>query len=102
MVPEQPAMPDPAAPERDLAADVTTRADRETSRHPPLRFWALALAGGLVAGLASWACGEVTCGLYKPVFERPPNWNKLNGYEKADYESADLIRKKPVAEVKNA
>jgi len=63
--------------------------------------WFWALAGGLLAGLLAWAWDERTHETYQPVFVEPANWAKMNGYQKADYKSADEIRQKPLVGQKN-
>jgi hypothetical protein len=63
--------------------------------------WFWALAGGLIAGLAAWQGAEWNYHRFLPQTVRPPNWNKMNIYERADYTSNELLRKVPPAETKN-
>lgn len=77
-------------------------AESRRTAFPRGSLWIWALAAGLLAGLASWAWGERTYNTYKPVFVQPPNWGAMNGYERADYRSADEIRQKPSLGLKNS
>ena len=98
--PARPEMNDPSPRDGGPASVPTDASDREAS-HPP-HFWLWAVAGGLLAGLISWGCGEYTYNTFRPVFVQPPNWGKMNGYERADYRSADEGRQKPSLGRKNA
>jgi hypothetical protein len=69
--------------------------------NPVSNLWLWAMAGGLLAGLIAWTWDERTYETFRPVFVAPANWAKMNGYEKADYRSADEIRQKPLIAQKN-
>jgi hypothetical protein len=59
------------------------------------------MAAGLLAGLVSWGCGERTYNTFQSVFVKPPNWAKMNGYERDNYRSADESRQRPLLGQKN-
>jgi len=98
--PVRPEMSDPSQPISDPASVPADASHREPPRRPHLWLWAL--AGGLLAGLISWGCGESTYNLFRPVFVQPPNWAKMGGYERADYRIADEVRQKSSLGLKNA
>jgi hypothetical protein len=76
-------------------------AGRGGPRASDVRLWALALAGGLLAGLVAWGAGEANYGRFQSTFVKPPGWDKMNGYEKDAYRSTDEIRQRPSVESKN-
>src|SRR5436305_13382938 len=49
-----------------------------------LPLWTLTVAGGLVAGVISWAGAEATCDRFKleDAIVYPPDYNQISGYHK--------------------
>jgi hypothetical protein len=88
------------------AGDTTGGSNLSSGGESPLRgrlwIWILALVGGLLAGFASWGWSERTYNTYRPVFVQPPGWSKMNGYERADYRSADEQRQRPGLGLRNS
>jgi hypothetical protein len=85
--------PNPAAPPKAAGVAGAGR---------PAPSWLLALAGGLVAGLAASFAAEATHGHFRVVHVNPPNWDKMGSYDKQDYIVAEHRTKTPPAEAKNA
>lgn len=93
-------VPDPPSATTDASASALAPVARRTSSHPYLWLWAM--AGGLIAGLASWSGGEATYGHFRPAIVYPPNWRQMSPYERTDYLSSEVRAKTPPAETKNA
>jgi hypothetical protein len=70
------------------------------ARGPLLLAWAL--AGGVLAGLASWLGGEQVHGRFQPEIVGSPEYEQMNVYEKENYRVTEFRRLRPAAEAKNA
>jgi hypothetical protein len=100
---------DRSIPEPEVSLDVD-RAGRPpahattgtTASTSPRRVLLWALAGGLVAGLASWFGGEAAYGIFEPVVTRSPDWDRVSPQERGALAAKQRRINKPAAETKNA
>ena len=69
---------------------------------PRRMLWPWALGAGLLAGLVSWYGGERAFGHFQPVMTRPPNWSKLNYYERQNIDAAIHRVARRSSEARNA